>query len=437
MEEGLEKRQLKIFCPQHQAVFEVQENAKIVCEIREHALSNNFPKEEFWEYCCDCQTFFPSQLEVGGKAKAACPQCERPTTSRFVCGECKVVAFDSGEDTKGKQFHLDQEGFAVEPSCPGCLTEFTGEKLHLHKCAEIDAVFATPREICPFCKKETVKPKPKTKVKAPPVVKCPKCQTNNEADSFFCNNCGEELRSNPQLVKRGTATAKTQLLGNLCPNCGASNQIGSPFCVGCGQALKVEENKPKADTSLPPPIPQTAAATQAWSGAGASTAVNPSAVKPGNGKGCLIAVGVVIGLIFLCVALQGIMSNKNRSDSSYTATPSPTAFYSTPSYTPPPSKSSSNVTFNHTYSGSIGGKSFSMRLERNGSSLKGTASTSRHTDRVEGEIDSSGSFSLDGYEDGSRLTGRYKGQINSDGSVSGTWTNLQGAQGTSFYLSEQ
>ena len=50
MEEVSEKRNLKIFCPQHQAVFEVEENSKIVCEIREHALSNNFPNEEFWEY---------------------------------------------------------------------------------------------------------------------------------------------------------------------------------------------------------------------------------------------------------------------------------------------------------------------------------------------------------------------------------------------------
>lgn len=434
MEEILGKRRLKIFCPQHQAVFEVEESAKIVCEIREHSLSNNFPKEEFWEYCCDCQTFFPSQLEVGGKAKAACPQCERPTTSRFVCGECKVTAFDSGEDTKGKQFHLDSENFAVEPSCPGCLTEFARENLHLHKCAEIEAVFATPRVVCPFCKKETVKPKPKSKIKAPAVVKCPKCQANNETDSFFCNSCGEELRSNPQLVKRGTSTAKTQLLGALCPNCGASNQVGSPFCVGCGQALKVEENKPQPGISLPPPIPQSAAITPAWSGSPATIAT-PSTVKSGNGKGCLIAVGVVIGLIFLCVAMQGIISNKNRSDIS-TSTPSPTSSYSTPSYTPATPKTSSNINFNRTYSGSIGGKSFSMRLERDGSNLKGTASTSRHTDRVEGEIDSSGAFSLDGYEDGSRLTGRYKGQINSDGSISGNWTNLQGGQGTSFYLSE-
>ncbi len=435
MEEVLEKRHLKIYCPQHFITFEIEESPKIFCEQHEHALSNDFPNGEFWEYCCDCQTFFPSQLTVGGKAKTACLQCERPTISRFVCGECKVTTFDSGEDTKGKQFHLNSENFAVSPSCPGCLTNFAEEKLHLHKCAEIEAVFATPREVCPFCKKETVKPKPKPKIKAPPVVECPKCLTNNEEDSFFCNNCGEELRSNPQLVKRGTSTAKTQLLGSLCPNCGAGNQDGSTFCVGCGQALKIEDAKPKPNPNLPPPIPQTAVPTQAWSGSPAST-VNPSTVKSGNGKGCLIGGGVVIGAIFLCVAIQGVISNKNRSDISLT-TPTPTSSSSTPRTSSSSSpNSSSSTSFNRSYSGNIGGKSFSMRLERDGSSLKGTASTSKHTDRVEGEIDSSGSFTLDGYEDGSRLTGRYSGQINSDGSIRGTWTNLQGGQGTAFYVSE-
>ena len=77
-----------------------------------------------------------------------------------------------------------------------------------------------------------------------------------------------------------------------------------------------------------------------------------------------------------------------------------------------------------------------MRLERDGIKLKGTASTSRHTDRVEGEMDNSGTFTLNGYQDGNKLTGRYSGQFSSDGSIRGTWANLQGGQETSFYLSE-
>jgi uncharacterized OB-fold protein len=439
MEEVLEKRYLKIYCPEHFTTFEIEESPKVICEHRGHALSNNFPHEEFWEYCCDCQTFFPSQLAVGGKARGACAQCERPTLRRFVCGECKVVTFDSGEDTKGKKVHLDAETFAVEPSCPGCRTDFASRNLHLHKCDEIEAVLSTPRESCPFCKKETGKKKSKPKIEAPPVAECPKCHINNEADSFYCNNCGEELQANPQLVKRGSATAKTQLLGSICPNCGATNQPGSTFCVGCGQALKVEKQKTKTTGSLPPPIPTTTTtgSTSTW-GTNSATTVNPSPAKPSSGKGCLIAVGAVVGSILLCVIFQGI-TKRNPSESSSYATPSPTGSYPTPGYSPSPNSTSSASLpnyFQKNYQGTIGGRSFSMSLTRSGSDLKGTAATSR-SDTIEGTIDSEGSFTLKGYENGTRLTGNYNGRIYTDGTIRGTWTNLQGAQGTSFSLSEQ
>ncbi len=150
-------RHLKVYCPQHQAIFEIAESPKIVCEIKDHALSNNFPREEFWEYCCDCQTFSPSRLAAGGKAETSCPRCERPTLSRFLCNVCNVLTFDSGENTRDKRFYLSLEAFAIVPSCPGCLTDFTAKKLHLHKCAEIRAVLETGRETCPFCKKDIVK----------------------------------------------------------------------------------------------------------------------------------------------------------------------------------------------------------------------------------------------------------------------------------------
>ena len=143
MEETL-TRQIKVFCPQHQSVFEVADAPKIVCEIREHSLSNDFPNAEFWEYCCDCQIFSPSDLEVGGKAKTACPQCERPTISRFVCGNCKTISFDSGEDTKGKVFQLDLNAKTIEPSCAGCLKDFASADLKLHKCDEAQAIYLKP-----------------------------------------------------------------------------------------------------------------------------------------------------------------------------------------------------------------------------------------------------------------------------------------------------
>ena len=303
---------LKIFCPTHQSVFEVEAAPKIICEIKEHALSNDFPNAEFWEYCCDCQTFSPSNLEVGGKAKTACLQCERPTESRFVCGICKIVSYDSGEDTKGKIFTVNFDKKTVEPSCAGCLTYFSSDKLQFHKCEEIEIVFLTSRQTCPFCKKITVKTKPQPKIKAPPVIKCPKCRTNNEQDSFFCNNCGEQLRSNPQLAKRGTLTAKTQLLYSICPNCGTGNRPDAVYCANCGQALKAAITKPQQNVS--PPIPQI------MNRSTNSNFVKPATATPKGASQGLTAVGVILGLVAACCVCANWQSKKNNSDNFYPMT---------------------------------------------------------------------------------------------------------------------
>lgn len=431
-------RQLKIYCPQHQATFEIAEGAKIVCEIKEHALSNDFPNEEFWEYCCDCQTFFPSALEVGEKVKIACPQCERKTVSRFVCSQCKIVTFDSGEDTKGKQFQLNSENFTILPACPGCLTDFSEKSLHLHKCSEIEAVFATERKNCPFCKKETAKRKPQAD-KSKSVLRCAECHAENKAESYFCNNCGNVLRSNPNAAKRGTTTAKTQLLGSICPTCGKGNLPTATFCGECGQALKAE--KPKY---IPPPppikdVPNVSGSTENF---GTGGNVKTSIPKKSNFAGGLTAIGAIIGLVIICCACGQIFNTKKSNDlsvssstpySTYTATPYRTSTPGSTSNSSSTSVLSSN--FDKSYSGTISGQSFTMRLKRDGSSLKGTASTGR-TDYLYGTIDNNGNFTATAYENDNNKSGIYKGKIYSDGSISGTWTNPQGGQSTSFSLSE-
>ncbi len=151
-------RQIKIYCPEHQTTFEIVESPKIVCEIREHALSNDFPRAEFWEYCCDCQTFSPSSFGTGGKAGEYCLHCERKTARRFVCDECKIVAYDSGEETKGKVFNVNAQN-GIEPSCSGCQKSFVGAKIYQHDCADIETILLTPRETCPFCKRQTLEAK--------------------------------------------------------------------------------------------------------------------------------------------------------------------------------------------------------------------------------------------------------------------------------------
>jgi class 3 adenylate cyclase len=49
-------------------------------------------------------------------------------------------------------------------------------------------------------------------------MKCPKCQSDNESDALFCNECGAKL-------------------GFACSLCGKVNPPGSKFCNKCGQVL--------------------------------------------------------------------------------------------------------------------------------------------------------------------------------------------------------
>lgn len=436
METEITARQIKIHCPDHQTTFYVDNAAKIFCETVVHALSNDFPNAEFWEYCCDCQIFSPSDLEVGGTAKTVCLHCERPTVSRFVCGSCKIVSNDSGEDTKGKVFAVSFDSKTIEPACPGCLETFADVKLSLHKCEEAQAVFLTSRPTCPFCKKDVVRrppPKPKKSI-----INCPKCKSLNPADSAFCVTCGGQLRSNISDIKRGTSEAKTQLLDSICPNCGNKNEPDSVFCPECGQKLRaVNQSLPPVVPVAPPSVQLPIPVTTPFDPVKANTIANTGA--SGNAKGCFAVIGILLGAILLCAIIQGITDKKNTTTTNTTesfATP-PANSYSPGNYSDSVNSDSGLPNyFERTYSGTINGRSFTMTLKRDGNNLTGKASTSQ-VDGVSGNIDDDGSFTLRGYEnDGNVQTGIYKGRINSDGSITGSWSKMQSSKEYYFSLTE-
>ena len=272
MDENIIK-QIKIYCPQHQTVFEVVETPQIICEIREHALANNFPRSEFWEYCCDCQIFSPSSFGTGGKAAEICRHCDRPTVRRFLCDECKIVAYESDENTKGKNFGISPEG--ANPNCPGCRKAFGETHSNQHQCTDIEGFLMTHRAECPFCRKLTFakasSPKqidllsdndaPPTLTGAMPSTQCPKCGHWGFAGRIHCGKCGTQINALDESVSRGTASPRTQLLGSICPNCGTGNQAGSVFCNNCGQALKTATATPPEKITQPinlsPPTPNT------------------------------------------------------------------------------------------------------------------------------------------------------------------------------------
>lgn len=151
------ERRIKVFCPTHKIGYETTAAKTIVCEAGGHLLAQSFPDENFWEYCCDCQTFFPSGVAKENRLSDECVVCESRTARRYLCDACKLISFESDEAARGKAFNV-AAGAAVRPSCPGCLAP---SKLHpvFHACPEIAADLTTSRQTCPFCQ-ETLEAAP-------------------------------------------------------------------------------------------------------------------------------------------------------------------------------------------------------------------------------------------------------------------------------------
>jgi Tfp pilus assembly protein PilF len=149
MSAKVDDRFLKIYCPAHKISFTHSRAKKILCEIGGHSLARNFPQDYFWEYCCDCQNFWPSPLAFGARANNTCPVCSRDTARRFVCAKCKVVSIESDTHARRKQFSI-LPNEPVSPSCPGCYN-IPLHEVGNHVCDLIEACFLTDRTQCPFC----------------------------------------------------------------------------------------------------------------------------------------------------------------------------------------------------------------------------------------------------------------------------------------------
>lgn len=244
-----DKKNLRIFCPVHEASFEAANAPKILCEITGHALSSDFPNAEFWEFCCTCDTFSPSKLDKGEKARAVCFSCQNEISRRFICAHCKTVSFASGKSAKGQTYFISEQG--IEPSCPGCGTSKQSSAMILHDCSEAEAGFLTALESCPFCLEKTAlgfvlptRPSVREETGA-----CPNCNVINPPSAVFCGKCKYHLRPDIEVVNPGSDISKTQALGSLCPNCSTPVRSGFPFCGECGQAVKL------TGEFLPPPPP--------------------------------------------------------------------------------------------------------------------------------------------------------------------------------------
>ena len=142
-------RIIRVYCPSHKVGFSTAASASIQCSSLIHTLASDFPSESFWEYCCDCQHYWPLDVAKSNNGSVECPVCERHIDRRALCSECKVVSVESNNVAKRKLFSISPQAMTM-PVCPGCLRRSNRPVLE-HSCADFACTFFTTREVCPFC----------------------------------------------------------------------------------------------------------------------------------------------------------------------------------------------------------------------------------------------------------------------------------------------
>lgn len=139
------QRTIRVYCPSHKVGFSTAATASIECSSSAHTLARDFPSESFWEYCCDCQHYWP----IDNKASDECPVCERHIDRRSLCAACKVVSVESNDAGKRKAFFVSAHSM-TKPACPGCL-RLSHQVALEHACLDFGGTFVTTRDVCPFC----------------------------------------------------------------------------------------------------------------------------------------------------------------------------------------------------------------------------------------------------------------------------------------------
>src|SRR6266404_460877 len=144
---------MRVFCPVHKKGFTAPRRNPIKCENKHHVLGEldfeglaREPVEVSWEYCCNCEHFWPSDF-----ADERCPVCDRQFSARYLCNKCYTFSLESSNPVAVKNFTLGPEG-APQPSCPACLQEAGNVILPIqHQCDSLGVTYFTEFRSCPFC----------------------------------------------------------------------------------------------------------------------------------------------------------------------------------------------------------------------------------------------------------------------------------------------
>ena len=372
---SLTPRTIRVYCPIHKVNFDIGAGATIECSSGTHNLARDFPSESFWEYCCDCQHYWP--LDASGKASEDCPVCERKIVRRSMCGECKVISVESDDAGRRKAFSISAQR-TVTPTCPGCLRRANGQSFE-HQCQDFAHAYVTTRKTCPFCDEPLEPPPafpclvasyldklPQSAVTAKFEPECGLVQTstsgecylvpvardgavamiipksaslnskqdyyNSYYELFNCENpaAGEVTIVNPAIVeaveggwqvretgfiqiKPAPHAAVNDQAKIICAACGSEAAAGHIFCKRCGMRLTAESSAPWTTNAAP----QSEANAEDYS---ESTSIQQPAysafTQPGQNFGfrpktILSVVGGIAGLGVLITIIAIVASNNS------------------------------------------------------------------------------------------------------------------------------
>lgn len=145
---------IRIICPFDRTLEVSERSKKIICAQKREFISQDFPRDRLWGYCCACQSFWPLTTNGDGEVEEQCPACGRTfrrDTARL-CTTCEVLslqALERPKDRPNKVRTVTSEGAKV-PVCAGCLSP-VGASEARHSCGKADVAFTTSRDGCPFC----------------------------------------------------------------------------------------------------------------------------------------------------------------------------------------------------------------------------------------------------------------------------------------------
>lgn len=157
MQEAQTSVEFRGYCTQCKCGFSLPRGPKIKCNSG-HELAKDFPHDNFWNYCCGCDAFYPSNGLAGTEDESNCLHCDRRINQRFFCNNCNVITVEPRNmEARRRPVELS-EGGCPFPWCPGCLLPPSPSNLLTHDCYSLFVTFLTERKFCPFCNEAVAAP---------------------------------------------------------------------------------------------------------------------------------------------------------------------------------------------------------------------------------------------------------------------------------------